>query len=170
MSGSWCRGQVQGGPMDPGRESTQERAWHFKGLRTSERCFLWLLLPPAPHPASPRREQGSEAENHRSCGTPMPRHPCFGLPFKNAKSDKGDKIPCSRVTGGVLSRQGWWSPEKSTPPLQLRAQGQGGLSRWGRQGSVRDIHCAAGGGGGAERVAATAPRLEKARGPRGNAV
>ena len=33
--------------MDPGRESTQERAWHFKGLRTSERCFLWLLLPPA---------------------------------------------------------------------------------------------------------------------------
>lgn len=128
MSGSWCRGQVQEGPMDPGRESIQERAWHFKSLRTSERCFLWLLLPPAPHPASPRREQGGEAENHRSCGTPMPRHPCFGLPFKNAKSDKGDKIPCSRVTGGVLSRQGWWSPEKSTPPT---AEGPG--PRWSLQ-------------------------------------
>lgn len=169
MSGSSCRGQVQGGPMDPGRASTQEKAWHFKGLRTSEQCFRWLLRLPAPHPASPRREQGGEAENHRSCSTPMPRHPCFGLPFKNAKPDKGDKIPCSRATGGVRAgRDG--GLQRRAAPLQLRAQGQGGLSRWGKQGLVRDIHCAAGGGAGAEIVAATAPWLEKARGPRGNAV
>ena len=114
--------------MDPGRASTQEKAWHFKGLRTSERCFRWLLRLPAPHPASPRREQGGEAKNHRSCSTPMPRHPCFGLPFKNAKPDKGDKIPRSRATGGVLSRQGWWSPEKSSPSA---AEGPG--PRWSLQ-------------------------------------
>lgn len=81
--------------MDPGKESTQERAWHFKGLRTSEGCFRWLLLPPAPHPTSPRREQDGEAENHRSCSTLMPRHPCFGLPFKNAKPIKGTKFPAA---------------------------------------------------------------------------
>ena len=101
------------------------------------RAVLPMAASPAcPHPASPRREQGGEAENHRSYSTPMPRHPCFGLPFKNAKPDKGDKIPRSRVTGGVLSRQGWWSPEKSSPstaespgPRWSLQMGEAGLSQ-----------------------------------------
>lgn len=98
--------------MDPGRESIQERAWHFKSLRTSE-----AVLPvAASSPALPSQPQESKVVRQKITGAVAPeaQAPTFWTPHKNAKSDKGDKIPCSRGVSRVLSRRGWWSPE-STP-------------------------------------------------------
>lgn len=81
--------------MDPGRQSTQERAWHFKGLRTSERCFRWLLRLPAPTQPAPGE---SKVVRQKITGAIAPR--CPGTPaldslLKMPNLTKGTKFPAA---------------------------------------------------------------------------
>lgn len=79
--------------MDPGKESTQERAWHFKGLRTSKGCFRWLLLPPAPHQPAQGESKVGRQKITGAVAPQCPGTPALDSLFKMPNLTKGTKFP-----------------------------------------------------------------------------